>query len=226
MSLGNDIDLTGIPFTSISDFAGTFDGAMHTINGLSTSGSHRGNGLFGKALVGSVVKNVGLTNVNITPEGGAWYAAALVGDLFGTVSKCWVESGTVHSDGGGNVGTLVGYARPDDATITDSYSTADLVTIGDPVGVGGFTKDSHSIISNCYFAGSITGSSNGGFAGEDVLSGPGISNYYDMDVVGFDDGLGEARSLLRQRFGTALVAALHRFSQLAKHGGCRFSARH
>ena len=198
--LGNDIDLTGITFISISDFAGTFDGAMHTINGLATSGGTRGNGLFGKAMDGSVIKNVGLTNVNITPTVDAWYAAALVGDCYADVSKCWVGSGTVNANGGGNVGTLIGYARPDDATVADCYSTADLVITGTPT-AGGFTKDSNPAMSNSYFAGSIIGTAGGGFA----MVGTGISCYYDMTVAGFDDGLGEGRTTAEMMTQTNFV---------------------
>ena len=47
-------------------------------------------------------------------------------------------------------------------------------------------------MSNSYFGGTITGAagSTGGFA----LLGTGTSNYYDMDIAGLDDGLGEGRT--------------------------------
>ncbi|MCF7956626.1 MAG: hypothetical protein K9M75_12555, partial [Phycisphaerae bacterium] len=52
--LGNDIVLTG-GFTSILNFAGTFDGGMHTIDGLTaTTTGTRNSAIFGSTVAGSV----------------------------------------------------------------------------------------------------------------------------------------------------------------------------
>ena len=200
--LGNDIDLTGIPFTSIADFAGTFDGAMHTINGLATSGGTRGNGLFGTAIAGSVVKNVGLTNVNITPTGEAWYTAAMVGDLRGELSNCWIEGGTVTlTAGGGNGGTMIGLTR-ETSVVTDCYSTAELVILTSDYSqyTGGFTGGLNGPATNCYFAGTITGDGAtdlsgthipfAGYINSDTSNGDAISCYYDKDLVDIEEAGG------------------------------------
>ena len=56
--LGNDIVLTG-PFTSIMEFTGTFDGQMHTIDGLTrTVVGTRASGIFGRTVAGSEIRNV------------------------------------------------------------------------------------------------------------------------------------------------------------------------
>ncbi|GAG50026.1 unnamed protein product, partial [marine sediment metagenome] len=88
--LGADIDLTGFDWQRISPFEGTFDGAYHIINGLTINADRAS--LFGDTGPDCEIKNVGLTNVNVT---GGWYAGALVGSLHGKVSNCFVSGGTV-----------------------------------------------------------------------------------------------------------------------------------
>ena len=166
--LGNDIDMTGFPWKAISyraegvnkSFTGPFDGDFHVINGFTgidddwQTGPYKTASLFGILGEGGVVKNVGMTNVNCTAGD---YVAALVGDLFnGTVSKCYVESGTVTMVGGNNGGTLIGMMRGT-SIVKDCYSTANLVQNGGN-SAGGFINGAWSVgnVSNCYFAGTVT----------------------------------------------------------------------
>ena len=107
--LVNDIDLAGYPWKSIFLFAGTFDGNGHIIKNLTTNNEeHRAGGLIGKALEGSVVKNVGVVDCNITSKD---YSAAVVGDNFGEVSNCFCAGGSVTTVGTGNVGSFCGMSR-------------------------------------------------------------------------------------------------------------------
>jgi len=138
--LVNDIDLAGYPWESIWGFTGTFDGNGHVVKGITQN--HEGQdyarkaGLFGKALAGSVVKNVGVVDCNIASQ---WYTAALVGDCFGEVSNCFVSGGTVTVLDGGNCGTLIGLIR-ESGSVTDCYSTADIIFAGGLTEYhGGFT---------------------------------------------------------------------------------------
>jgi len=207
--LGNDIDLTGFPWTAISyreggvnkSFTGTFDGDFHVINGFTAADNDLNNdpyknaSLFGIVDAGGVVKNVGMTNVNVTASD---YVAALVGDLLGTgtVSKCWVEGGTVTMVGGNNGGTLIGLIRAG-GIVTDCYSTADLVMTG-PFTAGGFAQGAWGTVDNCYFAGTLTSADGttliGGFVRTNA--GAATSCYYDKDVAGPDatDGATQART--------------------------------
>ena len=97
--LVNDIDLAGIEWQSIGlegessvGFAGTFDGNGHIIKNLTSNNTiNRAGGLIGKGLAGSVVKNVGVVDCNIT---SGWYSAAVVGDCFGEVYNCFAAGGT------------------------------------------------------------------------------------------------------------------------------------
>ena len=175
--LGADIDLTGFAWAGIghtmqAPFTGTFDGDFHIINGLTATDDlsyapYKHTSLFGIVGVGGVVKNVGMTNVDIS---AGWYGGALVGDLKGEVSKCFVDGGTVSTMvEGGNDGTLIGLIR-ETGVVTDCYSTAEfeIVTTSQPEFAqykGGFTggiagqidTGLYSTVTNAYFAGTITG---------------------------------------------------------------------
>ncbi len=221
--LGNDIDLTGFAWEAIGfftlpplppagPFTGTFDGADHIINGLTASDpggagdyKYKCCSLFGVLAASGVVKNVGLTNVNVSAD---WYGAALVGDCYGTVSKCSVKGGTVTCVGnekgrGGNFGGVIGLIR-EGGIVTDCYGSDLVVTFATDLEywnsqagfVGGQYGGADGFTANCYFAGTIIRSSDdgGGFLNHTNDSSVTISCYYDMDLAGFDDGLGFGRT--------------------------------
>ncbi len=186
----DDIDLAGYPWEAIFGFVGIFDGNGHVVKNLTTNNDqNRAGGLFGKALAGSLVKNVGVVDCNIT---SGWYSAAVVGDCFGDVYNCFAEGGTVTSISTGdvgNIGSFTGLVRPS-GSVTNCYSTAD-VTFGDVewANQGGFVGHVSGPITNCYFAGTVTVAGDeglgGGFHGNGV--GELTSIYYDVDVSGITD---------------------------------------
>jgi hypothetical protein len=204
--LGNDIDMTGFAWQGIGHsqqvpFTGTFDGDFHVINGLTAhddvnSDPYKNASLFGIVGAGGVVKNLGMTNVNVS---AGWYCAAMVGDLRGEMSKCWVEGGTVTLAAvGGNGGTLIGLVR-NTGVVTDCYSTAELIILPGEFNQykGVFTGGIAGTVTNCYFAGTITGD------GATELTGTHIpftgyitepiqvtSCYYDKDLVGIEEAGG------------------------------------
>ena len=185
--LVNDIDLAGYPWKSIFGFGGTFDGNGHVVKNLTTNNKdNRAGGLFGKTLAGSVVKNVGVVDCNIT---SGWYSAAVVGDCFGEVYNCFAAGGTVTSISDadvGNIGSFSGMLRPS-GSISNCYSTVD-VTFGDKewANQGGFIGHIAGPVTNCYYAGVVTvapgGGLGGGFHGNGV--GPITSSYFDVEVGG------------------------------------------
>jgi len=197
--LVNDIDLAGIEWQSIGlegessvGFAGTFDGNGHIVKNLTSNNTiNRAGGLIGKGLTGSVVKNVGVVDCNIT---SGWYSAAVVGDCFGEVYNCFAAGGTVTSVTGedvGNIGSFTGMVRPS-GSITNCYSTVD-VTFGEPGwdNQGGFVGHVAGPITNCYYSGVVTVAGDdglgGGFHGNGV--GPFTSCYFNVEVggiAGFD----------------------------------------
>jgi len=205
--LGNDIDLTGFDWQRVGPFAGTFSGANHIISGL-TMDADRAN-LFGVLAASGVVKNVGLTNVNIRAP---WYGAALVGDCYGTVSKCYVKGGTVTCVGvdgrAGNFGAVIGMTRPG-GIVTDCYASDLVVTFATDLEywnsqagfIGGQHGGADGLVANCYFAGTIIGFSigptwrhGGGFLDHTNDNSVTTSCYYDVNLAGFDDGMGMGRT--------------------------------
>ncbi|MCF7975079.1 MAG: hypothetical protein K9N55_14800 [Phycisphaerae bacterium] len=183
----NDIDLAGYPWEAIFGFAGTFDGNGHIVKNLTTNNTaNRAGGLFGKTLAGSLVKNVGVVDCNIT---SGWYSSAMVGDCFGDVVNCFAEGGTVTSISTGdvgNIGSFTGLVRPS-GSVTNCYSTAD-VTFGDAewANQGGFVGHVAGPITNCYFAGTVTVAGDEGLGGGFHGNGVGVltSIYYNVDVSG------------------------------------------
>jgi hypothetical protein len=227
--LGNDIDLTGFPWEPISyrndgeniSFTGTFDGADHIINGLTSidsngasDGKYKCAPLIGVLGASGVVKNVGLTNVNVLSD---WYVSALVGDCYGTVSRCYVKGGSVTIVGtegrGGNCGTVIGMTRAG-ATVTDCYGSDVTITFASNLDTwnsqGGFIGGQHcgpdGLTANCYFEGTIIGFAigkdwreGGGFLDHSREGSVTTSCYYDMDVAGFDDTLGFGRTTIQMK---------------------------
>jgi hypothetical protein len=183
--LVNDIDLAGYPWAAIFGFSGTFDGNGHIVKNLTTNNTeNRAGGLFGKALEGSVVQNVGVVDCSIT---SGWYSAALVGDCFGEVSNCFASGGTVTSlADSGNVGSFCGLVRPS-GSVTNCYSTADVI-FGDPgwANQGGFVGHISGPVTNCYYAGVVTVAGEGGLGGGFFGNGEGTltSSYFDIEVGG------------------------------------------
>ncbi|TFG48366.1 MAG: hypothetical protein E4H40_04790 [Candidatus Brocadiia bacterium] len=183
-----DIDLTGFAWVRIGSFTGTLDGDYHIISGL-TMDADRGN-LFSSVLLGGTVKNVGMTNFDLTSV--EWYGGALVSSLRGEVTNCFVSDGSVASPPGlgnyGNNGTIIGMIWPE-ATVTDCYSDAHI-TFPETTQEcqGGFSGHIAGTAINCYFAGTITRivDIGGPFQGNGV--GPLISCYYDEDTTGMPDG--------------------------------------
>jgi hypothetical protein len=168
-------------------FAGTFDGNGHIVMNLTTNNEeNRAGGLIGKSLEGSMVKNVGVVDCDIT---SGWYSAAVVGDCFGDVENCFAAGGTVTSITGsdvGNIGSFCGMTRPS-GSITNCYSTVD-VTFGEPgwANQGGFIGHLGGPVTNCYYAGVVTVAGESGLGGGFLGNGEGIltSGYFDVEVGG------------------------------------------
>ena len=181
-----NIDMSGVPnFTPISPwisdlhphFTGVFDGNGKTISNLTVSGVPDA-GLFGYVGPGCVIKNIKLTNVDITTN----YNAGGVGSGRGTFSNCVVIGGIVKSIGNeasnsGAVGGVFGWN--DEGIVQNCYASALEVinyagasssSTGGVVGSSG----SNSTIKNCYASESvqvINGGNAGGVVGINWSSG-------------------------------------------------------
>ena len=136
IKLGADIALSGewTPIGSSPDkaFAGTFDGAGHTVSGMTvTDNTMQYVGLFGYTLNGVVIKNVRLTdvNINMTEVDKTVYAGALVG-FIKVDTKATASSVLDNCFASGSI----------------TVKTADKVTVVG--GLAGFT-DQRAAVTNC-----------------------------------------------------------------------------
>ncbi len=165
--LGADIDAsqtkTYNDFIPI-DLTGNFDGLGHTIDQLYIDRSTSNNiGFFGQVSSASTVRNIGLTNVDIT---GKSYVAGLAGRNNGIISNSFVTGSVkgTNTDIGGLVGSNnstgkietsystaavtegAGFVGTNYGTINKSYATGDATTAG-------FVRKNYGIIENSYATG-------------------------------------------------------------------------
>ncbi|MEK7643749.1 MAG: GLUG motif-containing protein, partial [Patescibacteria group bacterium] len=184
-ALGSNIDAAdtstwnaGEGFEPVVDFTGAFDGLGHTITGLTINRPTQDYvGLFGYASTGSILKNVGLLNGNIT---GNYCVGGLVGlNEEGTITNSY-NTGTV-SGSYDYVGGLVGLNSS--GTITDSYNTG---TVSGRYYVGGLVGyNEYGNITNSYSTGAVSGSAVvGGLVGYNYYGT--ITNSYST-VTGSGD---------------------------------------
>ncbi len=201
-ALGANIDASatsswssGAGFLPINGFSGTFDGAGHTITGLTIYRPDDDNvGLFGITSSTSIIRNVGLVGGSVT---GSNYVGGLAGKNYGSISNSYFEGAVA---GNSNIGGLVGWNF---GSINNSYSTAAVnkpdssasnvgglvganygsITISSATGdvyganyVGGLVGSNYDNISNSFAKGNVVGNSHvGGLAGGNYGS---ISNTY------------------------------------------------
>jgi len=162
-----------------TQFTGTYDGQGYTIDGLYINRPGLNNvGLFGRTS-GAVIKNLALTNVDITGYSGT---GGLVGTStnYSFFSSCYTE-GSIQ--GYHNVGGVIGYNN--NSTISNSFSMAD---VNGSAYVGGLVGYNYrGAVMNCYATGEVTGNAAlGGLAGGSETGGifEDTNNYWDIDTSG------------------------------------------
>ena len=156
ITLTDDINLTGIDWTPIcpdnsKKYTGTFDGGNHTITGLTVTTDHRYAGLFGQIGPGGTVKNVVLTEVNITS--GTFVGGVAGWSFGGNIENCSV-SGSVSGSSGSDVGGVVGYQQV--GSITGCSSSATVKGTERAGGVVGVTNGGTTTLTACYATGDVT----------------------------------------------------------------------
>jgi len=187
-ALGSNIDATPaagwnggegfMPLGTYGAFTGTLDGLGHTIDNLTVNRPGSNNqGLFSYG-ANSVIRNVGLTNANIT---GNWNVGGLMGyGYYNSLSNVYA-TGTVT--GYGNVGGLVGYGYY--SPISNSHATGTVTGYGNVGGLMGYNNSGN--ITDSYATNSVTGNINiGGLVGYGYSYGYGygrITNSYASGEV-------------------------------------------
>ena len=154
ITLDTDLDLTGKEWTPIGNYekqyTGTFNGGVHTITGLTVTGSDQYVGLFGHIGSGGTVKDVTLEEVKIESNNDMSAVGGVAGRSYGTLENCSV-SGSVS--GSGIAGGVVGYQSG--GFLTGCSSSATVNAGGVAGGVAGLT-DSGATLTACYATGDVT----------------------------------------------------------------------
>ena len=194
-----DIDLQSQSFTPLcaelsasdynGEFKGTYDGGEYEIDNINfnSSGSNV-VGLFSTIAANGIVKNVTLSNINITAGD---FVGGIAGKCFGTIENCIVESGSVT--GNARVGGIVGYLPSGKPSVKKCINKADVksvMTSGDESFVGGIVGQSDQIergtviISQCGNEGEIYSPCNfvGGIIGRSVIKSE-INQCYNKGKV-------------------------------------------
>ena len=148
----------------IVPFFGTFDGNGYVIKNLYVNRPDMNQqGFFGGTNPGSVIKNLGLIDVDIT---GNMYVGGIVGFDRSSIENCFVTGRVVGFDDGNYkaghytgeyVGGIAGWVIADG--IRNSYSTADVISRGLAGGIGGLFSGSipgTTISEYLYSTGTVT----------------------------------------------------------------------
>ena len=166
--LADDIDGAGTPIEPVSTFAGTLDGAGHTVNNL-TFADPGAAGLIEMLGSRGVVEDLTITNAVISSTSSN--VGILVGECAGSVRNVNV-SGTVT--GGNYVGGLIGTISGSRVTVENCHVNADVTASESYVGIfaGQINQNTAGEISRCSAQGTADGSRGvGGFVGYIVDSG-------------------------------------------------------
>lgn len=179
VELTADLDLSGSDFTPVPIFQGTFHGNGHTISGFSFEKKGSKTGLFRTLTASAVVEDLTVEG-DLAPQGSASQAGLLVGENYGTVSRCAAqgsvsgqedigglvglngESGCLQSctsaaavTGVTNVGGITGQNL---GTVENSSNTGEINTQADqetPTSVGGIAGLSRGTIRGCTNSGAV-----------------------------------------------------------------------
>jgi len=179
VELTADLDLSGSDFTPVPIFQGTFHGNGHTISGFSFEKKGSKTGLFRTLTASAVVEDLTVEG-DLAPQGSASQAGLLVGENYGTVSRCAAqgsvsgqedigglvglngESGCIQSctsaaavTGVTNVGGIAGQNL---GTVENSSNTGEINTQAGqetPNSVGGITGLSRGTVRGCTNSGAV-----------------------------------------------------------------------
>ncbi|CAG7651411.1 hypothetical protein PAESOLCIP111_06311 [Paenibacillus solanacearum] len=193
--LGQDIDLTGIPWSPIPTFSGTLDGRGYAIRNMTIVTSTEPSGFIASSSLGAVVRNVGFENVNLTGNStSAGAMGAVIGTLNnnGTVENVYV-TGSIDTLGR-RVGGIVGQIQ-NGGTIRNAYSRATVSATSNTGGIVGYTQStSNNIhIDHVYATGGISYKTGGGNAGGllgNVLNAYVTDAYWNTSSTGTSKGIG------------------------------------
>ena len=181
----------------IGEFAGTFDGANHTISGIFFEGVHEKAGLFSSTTGEATLKNFKLdhTSIKNTDTSGKSFTGSVVAYGNGTIhnihSQATVNTTSKWIGGlvGGNNNGISGFTMTQcsfGGTVTSSAS-GDL----EMGGLVGYLRSPNCIVSNCLSTGDVIATNSGakdvggliGCAAGDCGAGAKIENLLNVGTV-------------------------------------------
>ena len=194
--LTSQINLGGKTWTSMgklnetsyqNEFAGTFDGAGHTVSGLKAS-----NGLFAATSVTAVVKNLAVSG----EIQGSSNIGGIVGTNAGLIENCLFK-GSVKNGSSYSTGGIAGRCSQGTGIIRNCVNEGEISYVGNlysmtSVNLGGIVGYTYGEVSNCYNVGSLSAHATyakgmGGIVGSlrsSTLSGSGsIVNCYNAGTM-------------------------------------------
>ncbi len=161
--LTNDIDLETMNYTNsvVSSYNGIFDGDGHVISNLRI-GSMDGFGdlgLFGWLRAGSVVRALGLEDVEVRSGNRSNYIGSLCGMIYGEGAKiegCYSTGSVTAGEGVNFVGGLCGRVA-NEGVLTDSYSVCTVSAGRNSDNIGGLCGAVNGTVAYCYAGGDVSG---------------------------------------------------------------------
>jgi uncharacterized repeat protein (TIGR02543 family) len=167
-------------------YAGTFDGLGNTVNNMAINATTTGDYGFFKSLAGATVRNLGLTNVNISSSTGSLDlrlgALAGNGSSAGTnnVSQVWATGFIKQTSATSRVqaGGIMGGAPAGTLTITKTWSSVAVTTYSYSVGSGGIIGTNVAAWQGGIGAGSALTISESYSTGNILRDLPSTANWY------------------------------------------------
>ena len=142
-----DIDLTGVDFSPIPTFGGTFEGQGHTISGLSITGSGNVRGLFRYIQPTGAVRDLHVSG-SIAPSDRKDTLGGLAGENHGTITNCSFSGAVSGTD---SIGGIAGINEARGQIINCAFSGS---VTGEHY-VGGIAGQNYGSIIQCENKGSI-----------------------------------------------------------------------
>lgn len=235
--LTKDINLKGEPWSPIggnsaSAYAGTFDGAGHTIRNLTVSGDNF-QGFFGY-IDGATVKNLTIEGGTVTGED--WVGAIAGLSLNSTIENCHNLGVTVTANANGSyAGGIVGENKINVSSYTSTLTTCTNTGsvsgsyAGGIVGVNS-TISGTSTLTACTNTGKVTGGDTaGGIVGKNEVwigNSATVTDCYWLQgtaTAGIGDGNGDITEIKQNADATALAGIATALTEAAKDKGYKFT---
>ena len=172
------IGMTGVDgskHATMKEFAGTFDGDMHTISGVYYVTDIRYGGLFVGTATTATIKNLKLENSYFKESfAGYSYFGGLVGSTKGTIDTIYADI-TVDAESSA-VGGIIGGFRASGCKVSDCWFAGTVTNSASNRqihgGIAGYAYQAGATITNCLNTGTISTNATGANWVGGIMGGP------------------------------------------------------